>query len=322
MRFNPWTSTCWTALAYISPHPQDHILAQLARHAYIAREAAEASRKPHVHGDQTRLMMLGLEAQLREWKSQVPAYVSGSRQVVVGDLFTEIFVYCAPLLRFAPSNASGDMLAPDPDKVRLAVPLLRRYYKEVVKMDLGRFSAPDWARLIISVILGTRLSFPIKEFPWDDSRAREELQLDKYLHTLCAGAEVQCPDGQSNPVNIDIGTASRRMFDVVQKKYLDRLEKRGSFDDGVRVTCPVLDGSLDEYLHMWDGESVGDIVTGNAGDGLLVAAEPGLDPGTWSVKSGSGPESRDGGVEAPVYDDLWTTMTLTWAENEADSLDC
>lgn len=322
MKSTPWTTTCWTDLASVSPHPQDHVIAQLARHAYITREAAEVSRKPHVDGDQIRLVMLGLEAQVREWRSQVPASVSESREVTTGDLFTEIFVYCAPLLRFPSTGSSGNTLAPDADKVRLAIPLLRRYYEEVVKMDLGGFSAPDWARLVVSVILGLRLSFPIKTFPWDDFRARAELQLYKFLHMLCADVELQCPYGRDIAESIDIETASRRMFDAVRKKYLDRVERSESFDDAVRVSCPVLDGSLDEYLRTWDGGSVGDIATRNAGDAFLATAGPGLDLGTGSVESGTGPESGHGGVQALVYDDLWSTMTMAWAEGEMDSLDC
>lgn len=324
MRSTPWTSTCWTALLDVSPYPQDHVLAQLARHAYITRETAEANRKRHADSDQTRLVMLGLEAQLREWKAQVPAHVSGSREVVLGGSFTEIFVYCAPLLKFPPPVTHGETLAPDPDKVRLAVPLLRSYYDEVVKADLSGFSALDWGRLIISVILGMRLSFPIKGFCWDSSRARAELRFDEFLGALCDGvAGGECADDRNKrDRGMDIGTASRLMFDVVRKKYNDGLERQARSEEAARITCPVLDGSLDEYLRTWGGESVGNIATGDSVNSSLYHTGLGFVPEFWAgeLGSGLGPEAEAEDAGPQVYDDLWATMTTSWPESEVDNL--
>lgn len=259
---------------------------------------------------------------MRDWKAQVPACVSSSREVAVGELFTEIFLYCAPLLKFTPPEPFRETLSPDSERVRLAVPLLRRYYDEAARANLRAFSAVNWGRIIVSVILGMRLSFPIRGLCWDDAHARAEIRLDEFLGALCDS--VPSPQGtddrRTNDRAMDIGTASRLIFDVVRKKYDDGLERQARSEEAARMTCPVLDGSLDEYLHMWDGEPVGTIATG---DSIASSSDhPGLAfvPGIWSGEPCGVPSSGDGGTGPQVYHDLWSTMTTLWPESEADSL--
>lgn len=305
---NPWTSVCWSALPTVSPHAQDATLAQLARHAYIIREASSANRKRRDSGDQLRLVMLGLDAQLREWKLQVPEDVARSTPVVLGQTFAEIFVYCAPLLKFPAQEAFTDTLAPELERVLLAVPLLRRYFEESRNLDLKGLSAQGWGRLVVCVILAMRLSFPIKGLPgWDCAAARAQLGLGDFLNAVSDSVEEQTSEDLHTANRmVDISRASSVIFNVVRKKYYDRLERE------MRPTCPMLDGSLDGYLQTWeDGPG--------ANFGLV-------DPGSLSMDAGDvlTPEALagnwGGGDEAPgqeAYHDLWATMTMSWADKDA-----
>ena len=259
--------------------------------------------------------MLGLEAQLRDWKAQTPTSIAQLRPVLLGDLFVEIFVYCAPLLKFPPPNEFVDTLAPDPQRVPLAVPLLRRYYEEAMSVDLREFSAFDWSRLVVCVILGIRLSFPIKGFHgWDYAGARAELKFAEFLDAVSGGGEAQMSD-ERNTGMMDIRKASGVIFDVVRKKYHDRLERDQMLEDTVWSTCPVLDGSIDGYLETWD-DSLGMADPSNVSMGMPGGT---FAPETWGANWRNLPVGQGHGEPGPwVYPDLWATMTMSWAETEVD----
>lgn len=313
MKSTSWTSTCRSTLPAVSPYPLDHVLAQLARHAYIIQEASDTNHKTRDDGDQVQLVMLGLKAQLRDWKAQVPEPIAKLRSVLLGDLFAEIFVYCAPLLKFPAPDEFTDALAPDPQWVLLAVPLLRRYYEEVKSVDLRGFSSSDWGRLIICVILGMRLSFPIKGLHgWDYAGTRTELKFAEFLDAVSGGAEEQMVDKGSHSTGmVDIRRASGIILGVVREKYNDRLEREGTLKDATRPTCPMLDGSLDGYLESWD-DDFGFVDPNNV---PLDTSRTVLTPDTWRGRLGS--QSAHAGHEElgqQVYHDLWATMTMSWAE--------
>lgn len=317
IKITPWTSTCWAALPAASSHPQDAALAQLARHAYIIREASDASRKMRADDNQLRLVMLGLEAQLHEWKAQVPEGAALSKPVLLGQLFAEIFVYCAPLVKFSAQEDFADTLTPELGRVALAVPLLRRFFEEAASVDLMGFSAGDWGRLVICVILAMRLSFPTNCFPgWDYTSARTQLGFGEFLDAVSTGAE-ESPEGTHGTSRVmDIGRASGVIFDVVRNKYHGRLERETMLEDATRSTCPMLDGSLDEYLRTWD-EGPG------CSSGIFGPSNAPIDTGSASAPEGLGRTwgNEHVGLEyaAPgrqVYHDLWATMTMSWAEKD------
>jgi hypothetical protein len=86
---------------------------------------------------------------------------------------------------------------------------------------------------------------------------------------------------------VDVLSASRTVMAVVLEKYQARLvalEKKSTVSAG--ITCPMLDGSMESYFPVWDAE----LNPPSMMEAVLETAEG-----------------------QPVYQDLWTSMTMGWA---------
>ena len=259
--------------------------------------------------------MLGLETQLRDWQAQIPARISRLQPVLLGQVFTHIFICCAPLVKVPAPAVFTNILAPEVGRVASAVPLIRRYYEIVSGLDLRVFSAMDWSRLIICAILGMRLSFPIAGFHcWDYVRVRTELGFAEFLDAASSGGEKVADANTAR--GADIGKAGSVIFNVVKKKYNSRLEMERRLESGARATCPVLDGSLDEYLNSWDEVPVGDFGMVDPSSVSLSTSEGAFGSGSQGDELGVGHQDEQGsGV--PMYHDLWATMTMAWPGGDA-----
>lgn len=89
---------------------------------------------------------------------------------------------------------------------------------------------------------------------------------------------------------VDVLSASKVVMKVVKKKYERRLELSEIVNAG--QGCPMLDGSLDEYLLLWDA---------------------GLDSMTSSTTA---PLCGKSGSQPVAFHDLWATMTMGWARED------
>ena len=165
---------------------------------------------------------------------------------------------------------------------------LRSLYDYLLSLSEDSFACltlVDWSRLIIGIILGVRLSFNFDECPgFDSAWARSQLRLDQFLEAMCESREKE--KAPSSPVNVL--SASRIVMTMVLRKYKRRLD---AIQEGADTTppaargCPMLDGSLSEYESFWNGP--------------FVPSEYGEQ--NWY------PEQQE-------FEDLWTTMNMTWAQ--------
>lgn len=329
LNYTPWTSTCWSALLNHSSRPEDTTLACLARNVYIGQEASRVSKRSQGDDREPQLLLLGLEAQLRDWQSKIPSDIATSAPVLLSALFAEILIHCSVLMTFPAQRASCRPLKPDADKVSHAIPLVRRFFEIAAQLDHGHFSALEWAKLVSCVILGTKLSFPLKEISgWDYMQARSELKFREYLEQICGGGDAaeQSAPQEGSPITrpTDIKCASRAILNVVLRKYNDKIERERKSDEPGRLGCPMLDGSADEYLYMWDDNT----------PMLMPAIGDQADVVSLALHMGSGAEAFNDRERAPrpshgaaaqvdpriMYHDLWATMTLGWGERGLDSL--
>lgn len=75
----------------------------------------------------------------------------------------------------------------------------------------------------------------------------------EFLDAPSWAAEEQLAEERNNTTRIlDIRRASSLIFDVVRKKYHDRLERERMPKGVTWSTCPVIDGSLNGYFDTWD----------------------------------------------------------------------
>lgn len=167
---------------------------------------------------------------------------------------------------------------------------LATLYQELMSLDDSEFSCftlVDWSRPILATIIGIRLSFRIAECPdWDSEWARSQLKLDEFLARMSDQKSDLTPASKK----VDILSASRTVMAVVRDKYLKRLaavERNSKAPGG--ITCPMLDGSMESYFPVWDAA---------------------FDPPPVMEAVGEG---ADGQL---IFQDLWSTMTMGWAQDE------
>lgn len=253
-------------------------------------------------------------------------------------MFTQIVLDGFPLFKFPGSNTQKrDQMSPggrvDPSRLLVCANGLRTWYDYIASLpepDFANFAGTDWARLIVTVILGFRLSFPIPdECPgWDHAVARRVLDLGTFLHGLSeddggkSGMLTPAPGNKSS--STCVLSASRVVFGVVRRKYGRRLaaiERAAAMEPphpmppdvekGVQ-RCPMFDGSLDPYLDIWDDSILKTINLANPP--LSTSA---LDTGSVVVdRTGSGPQ-----IQPMIFHDLWATMTMGWSQDGSTSLD-
>ena len=319
--FTPWTAMCCDALEHYQQTKGDMVLSTLVRLSSIASEASEAIHDCRERtGQQTRLLLLGLETQAHDLQQRLPSHIAATSES--GNYLTIYFLTDRPpapvrfalvFIDFYPnagsliatprsrSSSSAWFLPPTASKLTSILPALALFLSEMLHLDPSAFScftAVDWSRLIVAIILSFRLSLPVPECPtFDHLSARACLRLDDFLDTMCCETEI-APTVSSTGSNtkVDALSASRVVLRVVKTKFDRRVDLANMRDAATSVAghgCPMLDGSLDQYFPLWDA-------------GLSAV-------GTTTTTTTTTPAATTGGNK-PVFHDLWATMTMGWAE--------
>lgn len=255
----------------------------------------------------------------------------------MANMFTDIGLHGYPLLKFPSYNShKRDQTSPepyaDPSRLLACANGLREWYDYIASLpvsEFANFACTDWARFVMSVILGLRLSFPIpNECPgWDHAAARRILDLGTFLQWFSgdnSDSETLTPASSKASSHTDVLSASRVVVGVVRRKYDKRLstleiaaamEPSHPFTSGIDKglhKCPMLDGSLDQYFHMWDG-SFSDPTS---------FVNPPLTTSTFDT--GSVTVDQTGSVsdlQPMIFHDLWATMTMGWSQEGFGDVD-
>lgn len=235
-------------------------------------------------------------------------------------LFTETFLYGAPLLKFpTPRSASGVVEVIDVQRLVQAVSPLQQFLDRCVSLPLsefGNFCSLDWGRLICSIILCFRLSFPLEKCPqWNATAFRQRVNFEYYLSRLCQDDEGSTGHQSLTPTTArtaDVRSASQVILEVVRRKFQKRMELLMAAPpsaqpissanlDRTMKGCPVLDGSLDQYFQVWDETFV----------------DPSMVMPAASDEKSAGPPTG----QPAVFHDLWATMTMSWADDGSNNMD-
>ena len=227
----------------------------------------------------------------------------------MSNLFTELWLYSAPLLKFPSRNQSLDQPGVRQIATRLlpCINILRTFYEYVTSLppsEFSNFCGMDWDHFIIAIILGFRLSFPLTVCPeWDSDAARREINLGYYLDKL-SYQETDLAPASNRPA--DVLSASKVVLGVVKRKWAKRLASINPPHpfpiDKSMSGCPMLDGSLDPYLELWDENFVNTKLPS-------------------SIGSPPGATGTNEAVQPGEYHDLWATMTLGWTREGMDDID-
>ncbi|XXH02662.1 hypothetical protein Hte_009044 [Hypoxylon texense] len=274
-------------------------------------------------------------------------------------------------------NSSGDSSSVDRlQAATYTTHAVLDYVAGLPRQELARFSGPDMTRLIILVILAYRLSFPVPGRPgYDHARGRAVLGLGALLGRMSSsssaagdeeeenggggagsaekeagggGSSARTAGSSAGRKKIDVVTAMRVVLGSVKATFdkksakLEAAAAAAAAEEGSRRArmCPMFDGSLDQYLPLWEGQQqqqqqqqpqsdssfMGSssyatsshshsgsssnapmAATGDAAP-LLPAAAMDVDgPLLYSQPAAGAAPSK------PVFHDLWATMTMGWA---------
>ncbi|OTA99116.1 hypothetical protein M426DRAFT_94591 [Hypoxylon sp. CI-4A] len=341
LKYTAWTARCCDILEQHSNLGQDHILAWLARMQYIMNEIEELHRsyKRTAPSDQSEhqrtFIRIGLETQLRDFQTRIPAQISSTRKtsVLMASLSTDAYILAAPLMQtFRPrADMTGPLL--DASKLQAATYTTRAFFDYVTGLpsdQIGYFCSVDLGRFILCVILAYRLSFPLPNSPaYDYVQGRKVLDFGNILTKLCATNENEDDVGNGGNAGmdrdkkegaskkVDVASALRVVLGSLKTKFERKstdLEAKIEETNKKARRCPMLDGSMDQYIPLWDGQQ------GNVDFTNPSYATSYLNAGSTAIPVdplGSGVDNSQlpGASKPMLFHDLWATMTMGWAED-------
>ncbi|KAK3330612.1 hypothetical protein B0H66DRAFT_69338 [Apodospora peruviana] len=256
LQFTAYTAKCCDILEQNSQHQGDAILVWQVRLQRIVEETNDMRRNQRGHSQsesQIDLMLRGMEAQLTEWESKLPADLLDIPSIRIGFLFAHIFLSGAPLLKLPsrklPSLDSATAFRADPQRLASVIRPLHiayDYFLGLQAVEINAFTGVHWGSFILAIILGFRMSFALAVCPgWDEKEARRQLRFGEYIDRFCrslGGDETGDSDDIQASLNaylasggastqptqlktLDILSASKVVLGVVRKKYQRRLAK-------------------------------------------------------------------------------------------------
>jgi hypothetical protein len=320
----------------------DVVLTAAVRLSNVASDILEATHNRHGQTEhQDRLLLLGVEARLREEQRRIPTLPSqgGPNSLLKHiSMFLDVYIDGCGLLVIPRLKFSAPSLPPLSGRLYPCVVALRAFMDDLERHDratMAAFTCLDWGRFVLAIVLGFRLSFYMTECPdFDSAWARQTLRLSEFLGLMSGDGDGDNDDGTSTsskaskavPTSaaskVDVLSASRVVFGVVRDKYDKRVEgaeraaRAAEAAAKIRqpLDCPMLDGSLEEYLPLWDPSIAGGKAGGPMGIGMGMGAGPGAGTGT-----GAAPlHAHDTGRPQPIFHDLWATMTMGWASEDVE----
>lgn len=263
----------------------------------------------------------------------------------LSNLITEIALHGSPILKYPYERAqkrdrsSAAVSHADPNRLLICGNLLRKYYDYILSLPASEFShlpGAIWGHMVASIILGLRLSFPIPNETcpsWDHRAARQTIQFGNFLATFSgtdesgesvnlAPASTSSSSGNKS-TSTDVLSAMKVVVDMVRRKYEKRLAASelaeaiqqpphhpGLADlDKSANKCPMLDGSLDQYIQDWDDRFFDPTGLPNSVQGV-----PALETPAYGATLGT--ESQP-----LAFHDLWATMTMGWSQDGFGSVD-
>ncbi|KAG9258632.1 uncharacterized protein F5Z01DRAFT_208741 [Emericellopsis atlantica] len=279
--FDTWTEKACSLLETNTHVSGDKTLVALVRLSsiIISRIDVDGKKSTYTEADK-HLLLLGLEAKLDSLHIAHETTTKNAQDpVVLTHLFAKIYLIAAPFLTLPPTPKS-----PSPPNMSYIIAPLATALTTLASLSdeaLRAFTAPDWFRLIVCVIVASKLSFPLANDPsWDDASARSALRLGSFLDSFCQDDN---DDGDKAKTKNDVLSASRVVMRMVRDKFNRKLHTAAGAKRTASLGCPMLDGSLDNYMPMWDPPPLP------------------LPPQTSQQQSG------------PVFHDLWATMTMSWS---------
>ena len=175
--------------------------------------------------------------------------------------------------------------------------------------EFSRFARTDWSIYIVAVVLTVRLSFRIPDCPeWDFYWAREQLKSNEFLERL---SRTENKESSISTRSFDVLAASKIVVGTVKEKYDKRVAAsvaQANVPLPINFGCPMLDGSLQEYLPAWDSDFSG-----------LTTSSSSVHEASGQISQHQDPLPPPKEIPNPaIFHDLWATMTMSWSSVDKD----
>jgi hypothetical protein len=193
----------------------------------------------------------------------------------------------------------------------------KKFFESLLSIPSAQYDAftnIEWSNIIQSIIILSRLSFPLPRCPgWDVVAAREHAPLSMYLDCLCYRMQAlsSVPPTETYPKAPDGPFIFRMVLESIKKSYEQRVALVASSLSSIagqsmnaaagfqtpaaspmdKLQCPLKDRELLTYFEPLSQDL--NEVFGIPGDGNVPVQR----------------EARS----IPVYHDLWATMTMNWS---------
>ncbi|CZR61408.1 uncharacterized protein PAC_11304 [Phialocephala subalpina] len=239
-----------------------------------------------------------------------PGLISSVASIALAERFAEITIYSYQLgflkrpyrdhLKTAvfsePANSShlGNCLT--------ACKMFFEYLLSLPESGYLEFSVVQWAEVVQAVVVISRLTFLMAaNVGWDPASTRANVPFGMYLDALCYRFQhlSSTPsEGVEPPKNPDVLYIFMMVLGSVKKSYERRVNNikpkffavdHGNAIEAARGHCPMMDPNLSVYFGTPDSTYGSSLETASSTPSFTA-------------------------ISAPLYHDLWATMTGSWAE--------
>jgi hypothetical protein len=238
--------------------------------------------------------------------------------MIIAERFLTINIFSHNLAFFRPIPDQRERHL-NPVTLSRCLEACKKFFESLLSIPAAQyypFTHVEWSSVIQSIIILSRLSFPLPRCPgWDVVAAREHAPLGMFLDCLCYRMQAlsSVPPTEPNPKAPDGPFIFKMVLESIKKSYEQR----------VALVTPSLSSIADQSMNAAAGfqtpvTSPMDKLHCPMNDRELLAF---FEPLSQDSNEAFG-IPRDANVEAPsaarsipVYHDLWATMTMNWSDD-------
>jgi hypothetical protein len=240
--------------------------------------------------------------------------------MLLAERFLTINIFSHDLAFFRPIPAQRDRHL-NPVTLSRCLEACKKFFESLLSIPSAQYNAftnVEWSNIIQSIIILSRLSFPLPRCPgWDVVAAREHAPLGMFLDCLCYRMQAlsSVPATELNPKAPDGPFIFRIVLESIKRSYEARValvmpplamaeqgvgasQSNGFQTPGAspmdKLHCPMNDRELLSFFEP---------ISQDLNEGLGVQGGAGGSMGPSAPKT------------IPVYHDLWATMTMNWTDD-------
>lgn len=238
--------------------------------------------------------------------------------MIIAERFLTINIFSHDLAFFRPIPDQRERHL-NPVTLSRCLEACKKFFESLLSIPAAQYSPfthVEWSSVIQSIIILSRLSFPLPRCPgWDVVAAREHAPLGMFLDCLCYRMQAlsSVPPTEPNPKAPDGPFIFKMVLESIKKSYEQR----------VALVTPSLSSIADQSMNAAAGfqtpvtSSVNKLHCPMNDRELLAFFEPLSQDSNeaFGIPGDANVEAPSAARSIPVYHDLWATMTMNWSDD-------